>query len=104
MANQQRNVAVFVANVSWTSDCSVWFHSAWSQSIDIRAWINNWSGRFLHPVCFTIAELRVMVIFAGAAAALDQKQEVDVTDTGMAPKRENTVTTLMKRQLNPFVY
>lgn len=48
----------------------------------------------------------MMVVFAGAgsgASACDQKQEVDVTDTGMAPKRENTVTTMMKRQLNPFV-
>lgn len=104
MANQQRNVAVFVANVSWTSHCSVCFHPAWSQSFDIRAWINNWSGGFLHPVCFTISELRLMVVFAGAAAAWDQKQEVHVTDTGMAPKRENIVTTIMKRQLNPFVY
>lgn len=46
----------------------------------------------------------MMVGFAGgAAAAWDQKQEVDVTDTGMAPNRENTVTAMMKRQLNQFV-
>lgn len=46
----------------------------------------------------------MMVIFAGAgAAAWNQKQEVDVTDTGMAPKRENIVTTMMKRPLHPFV-
>lgn len=45
-----------------------------------------------------------MMVFAGAGAAgWDQKQEVDVTYTGMAPKRENTLTTMMKRQLNLFV-
>lgn len=49
----------------------------------------------------------MMAAFAGAAAAAaaawDQKQEVHVTDTGMSPKRENTVTTVMKRQFHPLL-
>lgn len=45
----------------------------------------------------------MVVLGGGGGAAWDQKQEVDVTNTGMAPKRENTMTTMMKTESNPFI-